>query len=202
MRCGVDALEQALALTHATEPSTHISTSPSAPRPCPGAPVASTREGYRGTAPGGGATRCSRARRGRASAWGTAPVTRSVRSGTACRSFHPSVPGPTDRLPPSRPCRNVGHGAPTHTGPHGTPSATWRPVSMARPINDLQAQRFTDIVALAGQKGAVRGGPSVELIGHHVASRVGLRPGSCLVSAVYGLAPQCPRWVTWDWFRR
>ncbi len=46
------------------------------------------------------------------------------------------------------------------------------------PINDLQAQRFTDILALTrDHEGAIRGGAPVELLGHHDAPGAGLRHG-------------------------
>ena len=43
------------------------------------------------------------------------------------------------------------------------------------PINNIQAQRFTESRPKRGGEVAVRGGAPVELVGHDVASRPGLR---------------------------
>ena len=57
------------------------------------------------------------------------------------------------------------------------------------PVNDLQAQRFSDMLAQAGEQGVrFEVAHLCELVGHHVASRPGLRPGAPGI-AVYGLSP-------------
>ena len=65
------------------------------------------------------------------------------------------------------------------------------------PINDIQAQRFTEMLSQARERGrAVRGGAPVEFVGHDVASRPGLRPGAARHRGVRP-EPRARSSVTW-----